>query len=112
MNYFVTIYTDPLLDYEGATHSFIGLTHKSPDDLENENPTWYKKIYPSINIDGNDEGFFGFGSIKFNILAVLYYVRGKVFENNHYIAEYNEEKVEVLIDSNGLVVKGGEIKSE
>ena len=49
MNYFVTIYTDPLLDYEGATHSFIGLTHKSPDDLENENPTWYKKIYPSIN---------------------------------------------------------------
>ena len=43
MSYFVTIYTDPLLDFEGITHSFIGLTHKSPDELEKDNSKWYEK---------------------------------------------------------------------
>ena len=41
MNYFVTIYTDSILDFEGITHSFISLTYKSPDELEKVSLLWY-----------------------------------------------------------------------
>lgn len=91
MNHFVTIYTDPIFDFEGVTHTFISLTHKSPDKLELENEKWYEKKYSSITIDGNDEGFFGFGGVEFNKKMILSYIGGKVFENNHYIMEYDYE---------------------
>ena len=29
MKYFVTIYIDPLFDFEGFTHAFLGLTDKT-----------------------------------------------------------------------------------
>ncbi|EEO24897.1 MULTISPECIES: hypothetical protein [Helicobacter] len=34
MQYFVTIYIDPLFDFEGFTHAFLGLTHTHPDELD------------------------------------------------------------------------------
>ncbi|HEB9351554.1 TPA: hypothetical protein RZK41_001287 [Campylobacter coli] len=35
MKYYVTIYIDPLFDFEDATHAFLGLTKgKSPDELD------------------------------------------------------------------------------
>lgn len=64
MSYFVTIYTDPVLDFEGFTHTFISLTHKSPDELERGDSKWYLKHYPSILDNINDEGFFGFGACR------------------------------------------------
>lgn len=51
--YFATIYTDPLRDFHGFTHTFISLTHKSPDELENID--WYLYIYPSI-LENNKVG--------------------------------------------------------
>ncbi len=84
--YFVTIYTDPLNDFHGFTHTFIGLTHISPYDLEKQNINWYSCVYPSILEEKNlnDEGFFGFGEAH-GILGA----QGKVFENNHYVMDYN-----------------------
>lgn len=41
MSYFVTIYTDQfIIDYY-FTHTFISLTHKSPDELEQVSLLWY-----------------------------------------------------------------------
>ena len=80
MSYFVTIYTDPLSDYQGFTHTFISLTHESPDELEQKGYKWYLKHYPSILDGNNDEGFFGFGSCGYKPSNII----GKVFENNHY----------------------------
>ncbi|HEB9314071.1 TPA: hypothetical protein RZK23_001760 [Campylobacter coli] len=35
MKHCVTIYIDPLFDFEDATHAFLGLTKdKSPDELD------------------------------------------------------------------------------
>lgn len=34
MKYYVTIYIDPIFDFEGATHAFLGLTHTHPDELD------------------------------------------------------------------------------
>ena len=82
--YFATIYTDPLRDFHGFTHTFIGLTHISPYDLEKQNINWYSCVYPSILDSNNDEGFFGFGEAH-GILGA----QGKVFENNHYVMDYN-----------------------
>ena len=48
MSYFVTIYTDPVFDFEGFTHTFISLTHKSPNELEQGDSKWYLRHYPSI----------------------------------------------------------------
>ena len=85
MQYFVTIYIDPIFELEGFTHAFLGLTHTHPDELDkidsqtrmqklknadwkDFDKNWYEKIYPTINPyvlgydNSNDEGFFGFGS--------------------------------------------------
>ena len=97
MNYFVTIYTDSLLDFEGITHSFIGLTHKSPDELEKDNSKWYEKKYPSIINGDGCEGFFGFGGVEADKKMVFNYIGGKVFENNQYISEYDEKIKEYSI---------------
>ncbi len=53
--YFATIYTDPLRDFHGFTHTFIGLTHISPYDLEKQNINWYSCVYPSI-LENNKVG--------------------------------------------------------
>ncbi len=92
MNYFVTIYTDPILDFEGFTHTFISLTHKSPDELERGDSEWYLKHYPSILDNINDEGFFGFGGVEADKRMIYSYIGGKVFENNQYIMEYVNER--------------------
>ncbi len=35
MKYYVTLYIDPIFDFEGFTHAFLGLTKdKSPDELD------------------------------------------------------------------------------
>lgn len=113
MQYYVTIYIDPLFELEGFTHAFLGLTHTHPDELDkidsqtrmqklknadwkDFDKKWYEKIYPTINPyvlgydDSNDEGFFGFGSattptkmLKDKFLSDGN--AGKVFENNQYI---------------------------
>ena len=36
MKYFVTIYIDPLFDFEGFTHAFLGLTYTHPDELDKQ----------------------------------------------------------------------------
>ena len=34
MKYYATMYIDPIFDFEGATHAFLGLTKgKNPDEL-------------------------------------------------------------------------------
>ena len=91
MSYFVTIYTDPVFDFEGFTHTFVSLTHKSPDELERGDSKWYLKHYPSILDNINDEGFFGFGGVEADKKMVFNYIGGKVFENNQYISEYDEK---------------------
>ena len=34
MQYFATIYIDPIFELEGFTHAFLGLTHTHPDELD------------------------------------------------------------------------------
>ena len=34
MKYFATIYIDPITDWQGFTHAFLGLTHIHPDELD------------------------------------------------------------------------------
>ncbi|RDU61417.1 hypothetical protein CQA53_10175 [Helicobacter didelphidarum] len=106
MQYFVTIYIHPM-DFN-IPHAFLGLTHKHPDELDeqgyidmykyqvgyySDKPTlihvkgkWYEQIYPSI-IDSNfqDEGFFGFAPVE---SAFNHW--GKVFENNQYIPKWHD----------------------
>ena len=46
MKYFVTIYIDPIFDFKGFTHAFLGLTKdKSPDELDKiDNETRMQKL--------------------------------------------------------------------
>ena len=45
MKYFVTIYIDPIFDFEGFTHAFLGLTKgKSPDELDKQGDIEMEKI--------------------------------------------------------------------
>ena len=113
MQYFVTIYIDPIFELEGFTHAFLGLTHTHPDELDkidsqtrmqklknadwkDFDKNWYEKIYPTINPyvlgydSSNDEGFFGFGSATSPIKMLKDKLfsdgnAGKVFENNQYL---------------------------
>ena len=113
MQYFVTIYIDPIFELEGFTHAFLGLTHTHPDELDkidsqtrmqklknadwkDFDKKWYEKIYPTINPyvlgydSSNDEGFFGFGTATtpIKMLKDKFFSdgnAGKVFENNQYI---------------------------
>lgn len=113
MQYFVTIYIDPIFELEGFTHAFLGLTHMHPDELDkidseikmqklnnadwkDFDKKWYEKIYPTINPyvlgydSSNDEGFFGFGTATtpIKMLKDKFFSdgnAGKVFENNQYI---------------------------
>lgn len=113
MQYFVTIYIDPIFELEGFTHAFLGLTHTHPDELDkidsqtrmqklknadwkDFDKNWYEKIYPTINPyvlgydNSNDEGFFGFGSATSPIKMLKDKLfsdgnAGKVFENNQYL---------------------------
>ena len=79
MQHFITIYIDPIFDFEGFTHAFLGLTHTHLDELDSlgdielekySNPQydsfigcyfntikkdkgkWYERVYPSI-LDSN-----------------------------------------------------------
>lgn len=126
MKYYVTIYVDKLfgeitrnfevlklnfsdLDF---THTFLGLTHTHPDELDSQgnieiekysNPRydsfmgcyfntikkdkgkWYERVYPSILSDEFEgEGFFGFGPVTHDTNHW-----GKVYENNQYAPESN-----------------------
>ena len=113
MQYFVTIYIDPIFELEGFTHAFLGLTHTHPDELDkidseikmqklnnadwkDFDKKWYEKIYSTINPyvlgydSSNDEGFFGFGTATtpIKMLKDKFFSdgnAGKVFENNQYI---------------------------
>ena len=113
MQYFATIYIDPIFELEGFTHAFLGLTHTHPDELDkidsqtrmqklknadwkDFDKKWYEKIYPTINPyvlgydSSNDEGFFGFGTATtpIKMLKDKFFSdgnAGKVFENNQYI---------------------------
>ena len=119
MQYFVTIYIDPIFELEGFTHAFLGLTHTHPDELDkidsqtrmqklknadwkDFDKNWYEKIYPTINPyvlgydNSNDEGFFGFGSATSPIKMLKDKLfsdgnAGKVFENNQYLVSPNSE---------------------
>lgn len=119
MKYFATIYIDPITDWQGFTHAFLGLTHIHPDELDeidkelrdeklknadwkDFDKKWYEKIYPTINPyvftydSKNDEGFFGFGSAT-GMGKMIWdkFVNdgsiGKVFENNQYIVSPNKK---------------------
>ena len=119
MKYFATIYIDPITDWQGFTHAFLGLTHTHPDELDKQDEKtkqekiknadwkdfdkrWYEKIYPTINphtftYDAkNDEGFFGFGSATgMGKMVWDKFVNdgsiGKVFENNQYVVSPNQK---------------------
>ncbi len=76
MKYYVTIYIDPLFDFEDATHAFLGLTKdKSPDELDKidkelrqeylKNKEWDKidqKWYEAKEANEFNDGFWGFGT--------------------------------------------------
>ena len=109
MPYFITLYIEPMkpkLDKIPVSipHAFLGLTKgKSPNELDKTDETlrqeylknkewdkidfqWYKQIYPSIlDNDFKDEGFFGFAPVE---SAPSHW--GKVFENNQYTPQWNE----------------------
>lgn len=110
MKYFVTIYIDPLFDFEGFTHAFLGLTKgKSPDELDKiklqrdvkywdyslgkmvtfrrEEYKWYE----SLEINEYNDGFWGFGTANGD-LGIVGEAVGKVFENNQYVVSANKEK--------------------
>ena len=99
MKYFVTIYIDPIFDFEGFTHSFLGLTKdKSPDELDKidneikmqklKNTDWKdfdKRWYESLEINEYNDGFWGFGTGTDSV----YNTAGKVFQNNQYVVDNN-----------------------
>ena len=110
MKYFVTIYIDPLFDFEGFTHAFLGLTKgKSPDELDKiklqrdvkywdyslgkmvtfrrEEYKWYE----SLETNEYNDGFWGFGTANGD-LGIVGEAVGKVFENNQYVVSANKEK--------------------
>ena len=113
MQYFVTIYIDPIFDFEGFTHAFLGLTKgKSPDELDKiklqrdvkywdyslgkmvtfrrEEYKWYE----SLETNEFNDGFWGFGTGTDSVSDTA----GKVFENNQYVMDNN-------IDKNRYIVK-------
>ena len=89
MKYYATIYIDPILDFEGATHAFLGLTKgKSPDELDKidkelrdkklKNADWKdfdKKWYESLETNEFNDGFYGFAPVKSDVSHW-----GRVFE--------------------------------
>lgn len=99
MKYFVTIYIDPIFDFEGFTHAFLGLTKdKSPDELDKidneikmqklKNADWKdfdKKWYESLETNEYNDGFWGFGTGTDSV----YNTAGKVFKNNQYVVDNN-----------------------
>ena len=115
MQYFVTIYIDPLIEcfmdfkekcfvnIEDATHAFLGLTKdKSPDELDkidNEikmqklnNADWKdidKRWYESLETNEYNDGFWGFGTGTDSV----YNTAGKVFQNNQYVMDNNVRNI-------------------
>lgn len=103
MKYFVTIYIDPIFDFEGFTHSFLGLTKdKSPDELDKidneikmqklKNTDWKdfdKRWYESLEINEYNDGFWGFGTGTDSV----YNTAGKVFQNNQYVMDNNVRNI-------------------
>lgn len=108
MKYYATIYIDPITDWQGFTHAFLGLTHTHPDELDSlknidiykyqvgyysDKPTlihvkdkWHNNIYPSILSDEfAGEGFWGFAPV---VSTTSHW--GKVFENNQYIPKWHD----------------------
>lgn len=107
MQYFVTIYIDILFEKSlvelDATHAFLGLTRKHPNELdtmkyereitywdhkEGKMKLWRKeeiKWYENFeNVEFND-GFYGFGTGTNSIFNTA----GKIFKNNHYVMDNN-----------------------
>ena len=105
MKYFVTIYIDPIFDFKGFTHAFLGLTKdKNPDELDAmdkksrdkklKNADWQdcdKKWYESLETNEYNDGFWGFGTANGD-LGIIGEAVGKVFDNNQYIVSANKEK--------------------
>lgn len=98
MKYYVTIYIDQLFDFEGATHAFLGLTHIHPNELDEidkelrkeklKNADWKdfdKKWYESLETNEFNDGFYGFAPVESDVSHW-----GKVFENNQYTPQWNE----------------------
>ena len=97
MKYYATIYIDPIFDFEGVTHAFLGLTKgKNPDELDEidtkiendklKNADWEKigsKWYHTKEVNEFNDGFWGFGTGTTSIVDTA----GKVFENNHYVVD-------------------------
>ncbi|MFY4691537.1 hypothetical protein ACOTVD_10965 [Campylobacter jejuni] len=108
MKYYVTIYIDPLFDFEDATHAFLGLTKdKSPDELDKvdeqlrqeylKNKEWDKidqKWYEAKEPNEFNDGFWGFGTGTGSVNDTA----GKVFNNNQYVLDNN-------IDKNCYIIK-------
>ncbi len=99
MKYYVTIYIDPLFDFEDATHAFLGFTKdKSPDELdtmkfERDVKYWDYNLgklvtfrkeeymwYDTTTINEFNDGFWGFGT-KMNSVNVI---SNKMLKNNQY----------------------------
>lgn len=103
MPYFITLYIEPMkpkLDKIPVSipHAFLGLTRKHPDDLDKQdeqtrkeklkNADWKdfdKKWYESLETNESNDGFFGFAPVE---SATNHW--GKVFENNHFTPQWNE----------------------
>ena len=110
MKYYVTIYIDPLIECfmdfknkcywkrEDFTHTFLGLTHTPPDELDKidneikmqklKNTDWKdidKRWYESLEINEYNDGFWGFGTGTDSV----YNTAGKVFKNNQYVMDNN-----------------------
>ncbi|MCX2683861.1 hypothetical protein OQH60_08325 [Campylobacter sp. MIT 21-1685] len=99
MKHYVTIYIDPITDWQGFTHAFLGLSHTHPDDLDKQDKQireeklkkadWKdfdKKWYESVEINDFNDGFWGFGAAGESI-GLFKRAAGKVFNNNHYIMD-------------------------
>ena len=102
MQYFVTIYIDPIFELEGFTHAFLGLTHTHPDELDKidneikmqkvKNADWKdidKNWYESLETNEYNDGFWGFGTGTDSI----YNTAGKVFQNNQYVMDNNVRNI-------------------
>ena len=97
MQYFVTIYIDPIFDFEGFTHAFLGLKIKLQRDVKYWDYSLGKMVtfrreeykwYESLETNEYNDGFWGFGTANGD-LGIVGEAVGKVFENNQYVMREN-----------------------
>ncbi len=89
MKYFVTIYIDPLFDFEGFTHAFLGLTKgKSPDELDKQGDIEMEKIWNKLKTKIINSIYRReYIALVISLVSVCFFITLSLFQESNHIKD-------------------------